>query len=78
MNKRKSLLLLKKGFHKNQHKRHIPPHFMFHKKRDRTGIQTYVSNGPENYDDGTSMLPSIIPNPAQGHASTLSLSGCRQ
>ncbi|CAG8661911.1 17779_t:CDS:1, partial [Gigaspora rosea] len=42
------------------------------------GNQVNVSNSSENYIDGTSMPSSIIPNPAQGHASTLSLSGYPQ
>ncbi|KAF0532977.1 hypothetical protein F8M41_010832 [Gigaspora margarita] len=37
-----------------------------------------VSNGSENYFDGTSVLPSIIPNPMQAYASTLSLFGYSQ
>ncbi|KAF0447477.1 hypothetical protein F8M41_002783 [Gigaspora margarita] len=41
-------------------------------------IQVNVSNSSENYIDGTSVPSSIIPNPAQGHASTLSLSGYPQ
>ncbi|CAG8760415.1 5582_t:CDS:2 [Gigaspora margarita] len=48
------------------------------KTDDKQSVQIYISNGPENYFDGTSMLPSVTPNPAQGHASTLSLSGYPQ
>ncbi|KAF0490040.1 hypothetical protein F8M41_022005 [Gigaspora margarita] len=40
--------------------------------------QVNVSNGSENYFDGTSVLPSIIPNPVQGYASILSLLGYPQ
>ncbi|CAG8712588.1 14829_t:CDS:2 [Gigaspora margarita] len=38
-------------------------------------VQFNASNGSENYYDGTSVLPSMITNPAQGHLSTLSLFG---
>ncbi|RIB30683.1 hypothetical protein C2G38_2026628 [Gigaspora rosea] len=41
-------------------------------------VQVYVPNGSENGFDGKSMLSSVIPNHVQGHASTLSLSGCLQ
>ncbi|KAF0447470.1 hypothetical protein F8M41_002776 [Gigaspora margarita] len=37
--------------------------------------QVYILNNFENDFDGTSMLYSMSPNPVQGHASTLSLSG---
>ncbi|KAF0532981.1 hypothetical protein F8M41_010836 [Gigaspora margarita] len=41
-------------------------------------VQVYVPNSSENDFDGISVLPSVIPNPVQGHASTLSQSGCPQ
>ncbi|KAF0447476.1 Cutinase transcription factor 1 alpha [Gigaspora margarita] len=41
-------------------------------------VQFNASNGSENYYDGTSVLPSMITNPAQGHLSTLSLFGYPQ
>ncbi|KAF0447471.1 Zn2-C6 fungal-type DNA-binding domain protein [Gigaspora margarita] len=41
-------------------------------------VRVYVPNGSENDFDGISMLSSVIPKPVQGHASTLSLSGCFQ
>ncbi|CAG8818239.1 15165_t:CDS:1, partial [Gigaspora margarita] len=40
--------------------------------------QVYVLSNFENFFDGTSMLCFMIPNPAQGHALTLSLSGYPQ
>ncbi|CAG8819581.1 18351_t:CDS:1, partial [Gigaspora margarita] len=40
--------------------------------------QVYVLNNFENFFDGTSMLYPMIPNPVQGHASTLFLSGYPQ
>ncbi|KAF0532974.1 fungal-specific transcription factor domain-containing protein [Gigaspora margarita] len=48
------------------------------KTDDKQSVQIYVSNGPENNFNGTSMLPSIVSNFSQGHASTLSLSGYPQ
>ncbi|KAF0532987.1 Fungal transcriptional regulatory protein, N-terminal [Gigaspora margarita] len=48
------------------------------KTDSKQSVQIYVSNGPKNYFDETSMPPSIIPNPTQGHASTLSQSGYPQ
>ncbi|KAF0403429.1 hypothetical protein F8M41_009246 [Gigaspora margarita] len=41
-------------------------------------VQFNASNGSENYYDGTSVLPSMITNPAQGHLSTQSLFGYPQ
>ncbi|CAG8618582.1 28218_t:CDS:2 [Gigaspora margarita] len=41
-------------------------------------VQFNASNGSENYYDETSVLPSMITNPAQGHLSTLSLFGYPQ
>ncbi|KAF0436103.1 hypothetical protein F8M41_004723 [Gigaspora margarita] len=44
----------------------------------KCSVQVNVPNGSENDFDGISMLSSVIPNPVQGHAPTLSLSGCLQ
>ncbi|CAG8793991.1 14205_t:CDS:1, partial [Gigaspora rosea] len=48
------------------------------KTDSKYSVQVYVPNGSENEFDGISMLSSAILNPVQGHASTLSLSGCLQ
>ncbi|CAG8851480.1 45629_t:CDS:1, partial [Gigaspora margarita] len=48
------------------------------KTDEKYSAQAYAPNGPENDFDGISILSSVIPNPVQGLASSLSLSGCLQ
>ncbi|KAF0447472.1 Zn2-C6 fungal-type DNA-binding domain protein [Gigaspora margarita] len=45
------------------------------KTDSKYSVQVYIPNGSENDFD---RLSSVIPKPVQGHASTLSLSGCLQ
>ncbi|KAF0469050.1 hypothetical protein F8M41_025665 [Gigaspora margarita] len=48
------------------------------KTDSKYSVQVYVPNGSENGFDGIYMLSSVTSKPVQGHASTLSLSGCLQ
>ncbi|CAG8742832.1 40087_t:CDS:2 [Gigaspora margarita] len=48
------------------------------KTNDKYSVQVFVSNGSENCFDETTLLSSMIPNPAQSHESNLSLSGYPQ
>ncbi|CAG8618548.1 28216_t:CDS:2, partial [Gigaspora margarita] len=48
------------------------------KTDSKYSVQVYAPNSSENGFDGISMLSSVTPKPVQGHASTLSLSGCLQ